>query len=509
MNSPFSPTALLLTIAISAPTCFAQVPYGAATNASNGTTPILSSGDPYMGNTGFSYHVSGVSSGSIGALGISTGRDSIALGQTELLISFDPSKLLGTLGFTVAGTPGAAQIPLPLSMPVSPSLAGLLLYSQAVILDPTTPWLTASQGTRLEISLPARIFIGTSVGGSSDPTWIVDPISKSVVRKLTSGTNNVTDAEFNAGGRLVYVGTSLGSKIAVLDTASPTMSYSTFWNAGGVAYGIGIDKENQIVYTVGTGSTGGRELIAIDARVGNPGYGTVLKSTVGLGSLFVLERWELSPSGRIAAAIDIFGKQLYIIDTDPRSSGYMSYRSVGSIPVGPGAFPLPNNCVITPRDEQVLVVVQQAGRSPGEIARCDLASGKWIDHDPSTPVIDNIGPWSSPSAAVPSGLTGLDLSRNGRVLAVAGINGGVGRLDLDPSNPATWSFRSFASSLSSANTWACAVSNDTSMIAYTSWIGGPGQAGPATLHIIDSLTGSQVANIPLGSAANIYTCRWH
>jgi len=68
---------------------------------------------------------------------------------------------------------------------------------------------------------------------------------------------------------------------------------------------------------------------------------------------------------------------------------------------------------------------------------------------------------------------------------------------------------SYPGTAASPNTWACAVSNDGSVVAYTTWGGGPGSPGAASLALIDALTGAQIGSVSLGSTANIYTCRWH
>ncbi|MCK5940601.1 MAG: hypothetical protein KAI24_01430, partial [Planctomycetes bacterium] len=278
------------------------------------------------------------------------------------------------------------------------------------------------------------------------------------------------------------------------------------------ALGIGIDRRNDVVWTNGT-SGGGRELVALDAAIGSPTYGTVLAATTGLSLQMTSStwKWRLSPSGRIAAVVDgiLPAPRLWIVDTDPTSASFLSCSDAGLIPVAPGSFYVSaDDCVITPGDEQVVVTLEHGLSSVTEIARYDVAAGAWIDHDPSTPAIDAIGPNSLPAVTPLSIFTDIDVSPDGGVVAFAGLGAGVARLLIDPRSGAFWDYAFFAASGSESNTWACAVSPDGAQVAFTSWAGGATSPGPAKVTILDTFTGAVVGSAALGTATNIYTCVW-
>jgi hypothetical protein len=481
--------ALLIVATLATSSVVAQDSYGSNTPGAGGIAPSLFCGQAWMGNPAFGLNVSGALGGTTAVFGVSIQPASIFLGMTEILVDLNPANLILLTAVPVSGPIGTAGVgsaflSLPLSFPVDPSVAGFIFYAQAVMSDNSLGSFASTRGLEVEIAMPPMVYVGTSVGGSNDPSWLIDPIGQSVIQSYTANVNNVTDAEFAHGGSRVYVGTSLGQAVMELDTGAATPSYSAFYNAGGVCYGIGYDRRNNIVYTLSDGPTGSRELIALDANLGSPTYGTVLSMTAGIGALGIVERWELSPSGRFAGVLTVLPAQLVIVDTDPSSPTWMQWNPLGLIPAGPSPFTLANNLVFTPRDEQILVVVQLAGPVPGEVARYDNLSGTWIDHDPFAPGIQNITGVNMPGAPVT-----IDIARSGQFAVVCGFsgNGAVARIDLNVAAP-----------------WACSISGDDTSVAVGSFGGAQSQ-----VVLIDVLSGALLGTVPIPGASNVYTVKYH
>jgi hypothetical protein len=396
---------------------------------------------------------------------------------------------------------GSASFFIPLALPPDPTLAGLEFSCQALV-DESPGVFSTTAGLTVRLVMPPVIFVGTSVGGSADPTYFIDPITQSMRAPFTSNADNVTDAEFAHDGRRLYVGLSLGNSVQEVNLDTPIPTWSTFFAASGSCYGISVDHQRDIVYTL-AGQSPGNELVAIDAALGSPTYGQVIGTTTGLGATngFV-ERWELSPDGRTAAVLTVFSPQLILVDTDPSSPTYLQFNNLGPIPAGTSPFPLATTVIFTADSAQILVAISLG--QAGEIGRYDLAFGQWLDHDPGTPGIQQIGPSSAPPATVPAGTWDLDLSPNGLFAVVAGFGGagGAGRLQLDPTNALNWGYTPLATGIPGA--WACAVSGDNQSVAVGSF-GGPSPQ----LVVLDALTGATQFTVPLPGASNVYTVKWH
>ena len=168
------------------------------------------------------------------------------------------------------------------------------------------------------------------------------------------------------------------------------------------------------------------------------GIEQIVVNTVGV-STGIYERWTVSPSGRRAALLGLLPSTLTIIDTDETSPTFLQNIVSGlSIPVNqPGALDIANQVRITPDDRYALILIQLPGATPGELARYDIEAGVFVDHDPSTPQIDNIGPLSQPPVFLGGAPTGLSMAQSGRFAILSGFNGcgWVGRLELDPYDP--------------------------------------------------------------------------
>ncbi|MFK7742830.1 MAG: hypothetical protein AB8H80_21140 [Planctomycetota bacterium] len=498
-----------------------QIPYGASTSGSGGFAPRLRAvGIPFLGNAGFGLELTEGLGGAIGVVMLSAERADLNLAGTRVLVGLQPQQLLLSTLVVLGGTPavagdGSVLLPVPLTSPATPALSGVQLFGQAAVLDPAAApsGFAASQGLLVEASLPPRIFVGVS-GSGSDPYWLVDTASQVVLQTASQAPSEVQRAAFVDGNRFVYAGLSGVNRIDVLDTDNPAAGWSPFWTATNTLSALAYDRNSRRIYT-GT-YTGGPfgfgdwTLRAIGADPASPTYGSPLASTSGLGAFFPafsIPSWRLSPSGRHAAILDAQSTppRIFLVDTDPASSGYMSFTSLGAVPTSPGpCCPLINDCAFTPRDEQLVVSIQYVGSASGEIARFDLGAGSWIDHDPSTPSVDAIGPSSSPSVAPPSAIGNLDVSLDGTTIAAAGFVGGIGRLRIDPQDPAIWDYLPIAVSTTASNTWSCAVSPDGSQIAF---VDAPSNAA-ATLRFVDARTGAPAGSVSLGAIIGFHMCIW-
>lgn len=482
----------------------AQFPYGFGTPGAGLFVPRLDAGRLVSGNASFGFTIADGTGGSTAFFAISALPADQMIGTTPIWVNVDPAFLLDfrtlTLGGSI-GTPGTGTAFLPTPVAFPPFLAGLDVYAQAIVLDAATGVAAATNGLRVELALPERVFVGTSVAGSNDPTWVVDPASATVEVAATSGTNNVSGGVMGSGGQRIYASTSLGNQIAELDMTTTSPSWQTFWAAGGVCYELGFDGINDILYTISDGPTGSRELVALDANPTSPTYGSVLRTTSGLSAFGVVEPFALSPSGRLAAVWTLFSPVLFLVDTDPASPNWMTIQNLGPIPTPPtSAFTVPTSAVFTPDDQMLIVPLQLAGPVPGAVARYSFLLQGWVDHDPATPLVDPIGLTSVPRGTVPSAPTDIDVSDDGTFAIISGFGAGgsLVRLDVEASNPFTWSTTQIATGLPGA--WDCALISDDTEAAV-----GTFGSGPASLRLIDLGTGLERAAVPLPGASNVYT----
>ena len=246
-----------------------------------------------------------------------------------------------------------------------------------------------------------------------------------------------------------------------LDTTPPP--WTSLANIG-TSYGVAWDALYGRAYTLLTPVAGGTELTGIDGTIGSATYGQVVASTSGLFSSGLIERWSLSPDGRTAAVLTVLNRNLILVDTDPASPGYMSWVNTGPAPAGPGVFPVTTRCAFTPDSAQLLVTIQTGAGAPGEIARYDLNSGQWIDHNPGMFGTQNIGLQSAPAVSVPSAPGDVEVANDGTYAIVVGWNGpgGIIRIDLDPVAPQVWSAAVINSPVSLAgDARVCAISPDS------------------------------------------------
>ena len=474
----------------------AQDAYGAGTPGAGNVFPTLSCGEAWMGNTGFALNIDSALGGATAWLGVSFARVNTSYGGASVLVDVGPSNVFILTPIALPGpigVPGAgsAVYPYALTMPPTPSLAGLHVYAQVVIDEGGI--YASSRGLDIELVMPPRLLFDGA-------RRVVDTTAATPGLVASLATGN--DSEFAHGRRRAYVATSLGVAEVNFDVAPPTSS--SLFAAPGIVYGIGVDHVNNRTYTLSGNAVGQRELIGIDTDLTSPGYGTLMASTIGLmGAGGWVERWELAPDGRAAAVLTVFSRQLIIVDTDPTSPNYMGWTNVGFVPVDAAIFPIATHCNFTPDGTQVLVTVQTGGSAPGEVARYHRLLGQWLDHNPLQPGVQNIGSQSAPPATVPAAPWTVSVARSGTFAVVSGwaSGGGLGRIDLDTANPFYWSYTPVISPvILGGASWACDISGDDTQFVTV----GSGQA-----LVFDVATGAFVTGFAVPGVGSPGAICWY
>jgi hypothetical protein len=293
------------------------------------------------------------------------------------------------------------------------------------------------------------------------------------------------------------VGAALGNAVRRADTTViPPVWTTLYTSAGSGCYGVAHDPWSDRLYTLtNPGTTGAQELVALDANPASPGYGQRIGNTTGLSPGLRLERWGLSPSGRRAGLVAGLATTLNVVDTDPASPTWMQRLVSVAVPVDfPGPLVYATEIAFTPDDRVALVLL-----SSGEIARFQLAPAAWIDHDPGTPGVQNLSGLAVPPVALGGNPQAIEVSADGRFAIVCGGGGRVGRLDLDPANPAAYAWTVFQPGVTLSNCYDLDLSPDgvVTLISYTT---GAGQAV-----VLDAALGTLHGTIGLGGATtNIY-----
>lgn len=474
----------------------AQDAYGAGTPGAGYVFPTLSCGEAWMGNTGFALNIETGLGGATAWLGVSFATATTSYGGASILVDLAPSNLFILTPIALSGpigVPGAgsAAYPYPLTMPPTPSLAGLHVYAQVVIDEGGV--YASSRGLDVEIIMPPRLLFDGA-------KQVIDTTTTTpaLVASLSTGS----DSEFAHGRRRAYVSTGFGIEEVNFDVVPPTIS--NLFAAPGITYGIGVDHVNNRTYALSGSSVSQRELFGIDTDLTSPGYGTQVASTIGLtGAGGYVERWELAPDGRAAAVLTVFSRHLVIVDTDPASTNYMGWTNEGLVPVNAAIFPIATHCNFTPDGTQVLVTVQTGGSGPGEIARYDRLLGQWLDHNPIQPGIQNIGSQSAPPATVPAAPWTVSVARSGTFAVVSGwgSGGGLGRIGLDTSNPFSWSYTPIISPVTLGGaSWACDISGDDTQFVTV----GSGQA-----LVFDTATGAFVTAFAIPGVGSPTAICWY
>jgi hypothetical protein len=485
----------------------AQNPYGYGTPGPGPFEPELVCGQPWMGNASFGCTIQNGLGGAGGLFVFSAQPASFYFGTTLVLVDPNPLNVLLFAPVPLGGgtgVPGAgfATLALPLTFAPTPALAGINVFAQGFVDDPSNPGLyAATRGVRLELGYPPLVFVGTSVGGSVDNHYFVDPIAQNVAHSGGNGfTDNVSGAVFAHGGRDLFVSTSIAHQVSRADLSGPAPVWSTLYASGNVFYGIGHDWTHDRVYSLTGPTASTREIVAIDSNSSSATYGQVVGTTVGVGGGATLERWGLSRNGKLAAVPAVFGSggSLIIVDTDAASATYLQSVITSVVP-GSFGFAFSVAAGFTPNDEYAIVLI--SGLGVQAIARFHLPTQTWVDHDAITPGVQHID--LGPSYTVPSA---MQVSRDGKFAVVSGLGAGsVGwavRVDMDPAAVPAYTVTPYLAGQGLlAGAYGASISPDGTQAAFTS-------TTPAKLLIVDATTGALQANVPLPGASNIYTAEW-
>ncbi|MGE3878118.1 MAG: hypothetical protein AB7I19_03600 [Planctomycetota bacterium] len=505
--------ALLAAWAMPSARVVAQQPYGPATAGSAGITPQLHAVRPRPGDAAFQFELTQAVGGSPAFLVLGTGVGSLPVLGIELLV--DPATILLAFGSTTSpGGAGVGAASFPLPIPATPSLTGLALFAQGVVVDVgTTFGFSSSRGLRFSVTNTPAVFVATSIL-NNDPFHLIDPLAGTI---LDSGSppqvDNASGAVFDQSGARIFTASGIRGIVGVGDLSSLPISWSTLYaSPASSAYGLQLDDARQLLWTLTALFGGSRELVAIDVDVNSSNYGTAVHSTNGM-LVGNAELWAMAPSRNLAAVMTYLPNSITIVDTDPQSPTFLQNRFTQlPVPVDQaGPIALATRVAITPDERWALVTLQGVGTTPTEIARLDLRTGNWFDHNPGQ-FGTNIGPFGATPLTLGSAPTTLLISASGRFAIVGGFGacGWVGRLDLDPTDPLNVGFTPFQPGVTLANGWTSAMAPDEREIAVATWPSANCALASPQLVRIDVVTGNLSSSIGIppnsnGSNQNLYT----
>lgn len=490
----------------------AQFAYGTGTPGTGGLVPSLTCRQPWAGRSTFTVDIAN-------AYGGAGGLVVFGLGQTNqtlfgLPVYVDPSTLLASSFVLLGGsfgTPGAGagSLALPLTA-AGPSLIGFTLRAQALLFDPAGPgfgggW-TASNGLSIRLSATPQVFVACSVGGSTDPHWAVNGLTRALDFSGGNGfTDNVDGAVYTDDGRDLYLSSGFGQAAhADLSSGTPVWSWlNTSIGTTGVAWdNCVIDREHQLLWMMGQ-SGSSVELLALDIDKGSPGYGQILHRTSTLSATIgLLGVWGMSHDRKLAAVPSLLGGSLHLVDTDPASPTFLQIVSSSPIPPSSLGSPLTFSVRIrfSPDDTECFVLLQNAGATPGEIAHFLIPAGIWFDHDPATPVIDHIGPNANPPLPFGSAPLGFDVGRDGAIYLTGWSGAGFAGRVLVAGPTAFYTPLNATSSLQNARN--IALNRDQDLLAVA--VANPN----TTILFFDAATLNEIGSIGLGSTVDTTVLSW-
>ncbi|MFG0319512.1 MAG: hypothetical protein ACF8XB_19735, partial [Planctomycetota bacterium JB042] len=500
-------------------------PFGAGTAGAGGFVPLHTANGPNIGNLGFQMRLDRAAGGSLAYFLVSTKEASIPFaGGTVSVDLTPPNPFLFIPIPVVGGGAGQGSASLALPIPAVPSIVGFRIFSQVIVDESagSASPIALSNPLLHEISWEAEVFVGCSVAGSTDLYQIVDPTTFNIIDQGgNTCSDNCTSALYTHGGSQFFLGSSIQSQICTSSAATHPIGLSTLFSApGSGCYGLGYHPIFDLVWTLTDPGTGTRELTAIDGNPANPSFGAQMFNTVNMaGGTNLVEIWDMSRSGNLAAVTTLLPNNLILVDTNPQSATFLQVIHQSPVPASPGAlFSLVTDVEITPDEEYAVMVVQNV-QVPSDVARFHIPTLTWVDHDPSTPLtIEHIGPNSVPAVSIPDSPTWIDFASHGTFAALGGIGncGWVGRLDFDLADPTVWAFTPFHVGNGYPNAWGGGLSPDDGTIAVTSWDSNScisSTSGPA-LHFFDAGNGSPLGttNLPVNGGSNtlqnLYTVVW-
>lgn len=507
--------AALLALQFSAP---AQVFLGPGTPGSGGFIPFLTCRKPYAGDSTFSMDLRFGAGGASGFLILSPAAGFTLAGGYPVYFDI-PSAFLPPIPFVLSGPSGAPgagtfSLPLPLNGLTGSGFAGLGVAFQAGIYDPAG--FAVSNGLWGTVQMEPAIAIASSVAGNADPFMLIDPASQAPwFQGLSAETNNVNGVAFTDNGRALYV-LSNGNSIYKMDMTAPATPVwtlvATVVNAIGVSEGnLQFDRANNLLWFAADLGAG-FEMNALDVDPSSPTLDQIVYSTNNLGTNLV-GTWALSPSGRRLCVPDLLGGSIRVWDTDPASPAFLMNVDLWQAPIPfpvvastiPTSASSPlwlNTSVAFSEDEDAIFILRQAaGPLPGEIAVYSFSGLGWLDFDPSTAAIDNIGTLSIPPVILGSAPTSLSVGPETNSLFVSGFGGAgwAGRID----NPLFQGPLAYApaAGFDLTNAWRSEINPNKDLVAIAS-------GAPFSLRILDLQSLAVIGTVPLNmnDATNVV---WH
>lgn len=490
---------LLLSLALMAATVHAQVPYGDGTAGLGGVVPRLDAPQAWMGNADFEWRIDNALGGSIAYLLVSAAPGSTVINGTEILVDVNPAALLAVEAVPLGGpsglpTFGSGDFAAPILLPPIPALAGFSLYAQALVIDPGAPGsLAATNGLESPFTLPPEVFVSTSNGPSSS-TFVVDPTAST----LAAGPvvpNGIRSDYARSGRDLWIAGTNLFYANADAGISAASTVSTIYTPAAPGCAGLRVDEEADLVWTcVHVNTQGQREIVAIDVAAGSPTFGTpVLTSTLALPQ--GVQRLAFS-SDRRFVALGLLNS-IEIVDVDFGSTNFL--QSLGDFPAPDVAFGLPVRLEVT--DDNIVLVAFYEISAGTRLARFDLETLSWIDHNPTLAGVQNIGPNSMPPAPFGNACDALALAPDSSYAVLSGAADWLARVDFSGNG---FSVTDLTDPSIDMAIDALAISPDGERFAGV--VGGNFGAGrPSVVHIFDAVTSTllQTHTIPTTSQINV------
>ncbi len=395
---------------------------------------------------------------------------------------------------------------LPAQVSRTPNLSDL---SRAAASRPTGDWLLSPPPPAYSSAAPPgapqdasddMLFVGSSIMGPADPAWLFDVVRD---QELWAGSQGATDAVNGAayahGGVEIFLSTAGSMNRGDLTSLPPTWS-AVYSPLGSGPFDVQADDARQLLYMLAHPQpTATSELLALDNDPQSATYMQVVASTTTLSSNLFVERFGLSASGRRAAVVSSMARYLHVVDTDPASATYMDVLYQGSIPHN-GPFPVVSDAVVTSDDTQVLISIQRGGGATSAIARFDLSTMSWIDHNSTTAGVQHIGPYSNPKAALGAAAFDIDIATDDSFAVVCGWNnvGWAGRVDLDPAVPSTWSWTAYSPPSGLTDAWALDLESGDDLVAIET---------KDEVLVLRAQTGEEVRKFPVSLSSNVYLVR--
>lgn len=346
------------------------------------------------------------------------------------------------------------------------------------------------------------VFVGASMAGGSDPFFFANQNSAT---PLASGgnanSNEVTDAVWDEVGNL-YVAQANPPQISRAQWNGGAIAWSTFYAAPGPCHGLGYDRHRQRLWVLTGPTSTTRQLVCLGADPASPAYGTVIATTSTLAGP-VRERWELSPTGWLAAVpqTSAQGLLLDLVDTNPASPTFLQVTA--SVPVpGTSSATTAVACAFSPYHEWAYLLY--AGPGTQGLAVLLVGAQQWLDFDPVTPGQQDFAiPLPLPNRIAVPWTNPLNMPV---VVSGHGGSGWAARVAIDYSRPGNTTFTPFTAPLGLPNCSGASLSSDDARLAVTATP--VASSGPSYLALFDVRSGALLQYIPLPGAWNVTTTAW-